>query len=121
MLRPGDADNLNSALTESSGLDAPTIQKRSLQSVIAVHNDDTIVLGGLINDRDNTITTAVPILRDIPLLGPLFRSDTINNRRTELLVLITPRVVHDRRRARKLTEELRLKLSSFNKLVPDEH
>ena len=51
--------------------------------------------------------TGVPLLSEIPILGNLFKTTTDATRRTELLVLLTPRVVRDRHDARVVTDELR--------------
>ena len=110
----------NATSTNSSGIDAPTIQKRMIKSTIAVQNDDTIVLGGLINDRGTNNTSGVPIAKDIPIIGNLFRNESIDERRTELIVLLTPRVAHNRGRANKLTEEFNTKLKDLNRIISTE-
>ena len=67
----------------------------------------TIGLAGLIQDSDTRSNGGIPFLKDIPILS-LFAGTQSNNRsRTELLVLITPHVIHDGRDARALTEDLR--------------
>lgn len=71
----------------------PIITKREMAAQIAVLNRSTIVLGGLVNTDRIVSTTKVPLLGDIPLLGRLFRADTTEDTRTELLVLITPYVM----------------------------
>jgi general secretion pathway protein D len=53
---------------------------------------------------------------DIPVLGNLFSSNSINNQRTELLVLLTPRVVRDQEEAREVTQELRRRLRGIGNL-----
>lgn len=96
--------------TTTSGIDSPTIQQRKVKSTIAVYNQDTIALGGLIRDRIEKATTGVPVLSDIPLVGNLFKSIDDSASRTELLVLIKPQVVRNQDDARAVTEELRDKL-----------
>ena len=110
----------NATSTDSSGIDAPTIQKRLIKSTIAVQNDDTVVLGGLISDRGTDSEAGVPIVKDIPLLGNLFRRDSTEDRRTELIVLLTPRVVHDRGRAYQLTKEFSDKLQDLGRIMSEE-
>ena len=84
----------------------PVITKREMQASIAVPSRSTIVLGGLVStDRRNT-RSKVPILGDIPILGTLFRSDTRNDNRTELLVLMTPYVLMTPEEARQETVRL---------------
>ncbi len=99
--------------TTSSDLDAPTIQQRAIDSVVAVHSGETVMLGGLIRDTASRGGSGVPGLRRVPLLGKLFSSSGDTTRRTELLVLITPRAVANRGEARAVTEEFRKKLKSL--------
>ncbi len=77
---------------------------------MAIQSGETVALGGLIRDTDSDIETGIPILSRIPILGALFRSTDTFTKRTELLVLITPRVVGSLQDARDVTEELRRRL-----------
>jgi general secretion pathway protein D len=84
----------------------PIITKREMKAQIAVASRSTIALGGLVsNDRRKT-RSKVPILGDIPIVGALFRKDTDNNNRTELLVLLTPYVLTTPEEAQRETERL---------------
>ena len=98
--------------TESSGIDSPTISQRRLSSTIAVGDGESIALGGLIQDRRNIGRSGVPGLSDIPVLGSLFRSTSNQSNRTELMLIITPRVVRDASEARAVTRELRNRLTT---------
>jgi general secretion pathway protein D len=102
--------------TTTSDIDSPTIQQRSIESTVAVQSGDTVALGGLIRDRDEESVTGVPLLSSIPVLGNLFKTTQNQVRRVELLVLITPRVVRNRREALEVTEELRRRLSTLGPL-----
>lgn len=97
--------------TTSSTINSPTFQQRRVRSRVVVQDGDTIGIAGLIRDRGRQGSSGLPGLSRIPLLGALF--GTVENRteRTELLVLITPRVVRDQRDARLLTEEMRRTLT----------
>jgi general secretion pathway protein D len=101
------------AATTTSNIDAPTIQNRQIDSVVAVNSGETIVLGGLIQDQRSTGESGVPFLRRIPGLGKLFGRTDNERARTELMVLITPRVVADRTDARAITDEFRRKLQGI--------
>ena len=81
-----------------------------MTSRVVVQDGQTIGLAGLIRDSVTRGNQGIPWLKDIPLLG--FLAGTQNNvrARTELLVLITPHVLHDQRDARALTEDLREQL-----------
>lgn len=71
----------------------PIIDRRKLTSEFLVANRQTIVLGGLMQDRRSDSENGVPILKDIPILGRLFRRDVDSTEKRELLVFVTPRVV----------------------------
>ncbi len=71
----------------------PEITKRELSAQIAVQDRETIVLGGLVLNRNQKSSTQVPFLGDIPVLGNLFRFKSNTEERTELVVLITPYVL----------------------------
>jgi general secretion pathway protein D len=94
----------------------PTISQRRIASTIAVNSGETIALGGLIRDSHTETVQGVPLLSDIPILGNLFKTTTDVKRRTELLVLLTPRVVRDSGDARNITEELRKRLRALESL-----
>jgi general secretion pathway protein D len=91
----------------------PTIQNREITSTVAVQSGETLVLGGLIREVNEFTESGIPILRKLPLIGPLFRSTTQNDNRTELIVLITPRAVQNMQEARMVTEELRSKMQGI--------
>ena len=76
-------------------------------------------MAGLIRDNVSEGNTGLPFLKDIPVLGTLFSTQGNSRMRTELLVLITPHVVHDQRDARALTEDLRSQLINAG-LVPQQ-
>jgi general secretion pathway protein D len=95
---------------------SPTISQRRIASTVAVASGETIALGGLIRDNKTNAVTGVPLLSDIPYLGNLFKTTTDFQRRTELLVLLTPRVVRDSDDARTVTDELRRRLRSVEPL-----
>jgi general secretion pathway protein D len=94
----------------------PTISQRRIASTVAVNSGETIALGGLIRDTDTETVQGVPLLSDIPILGNLFKTTTNIKRRTELLVLLTPRVVRNSMDARSITDELRRRLRALEGL-----
>ncbi len=104
----------------TTGLNSPTINKRSAQTTVAVQSGDTMVLGGLIKDDKNSGSSGLPILSDIPILGALFGAKTENSTRRELIITITPKVVNDNQQAREVTAEFRRKLSGMRLLNPEQ-
>jgi len=104
--------NIDTTTTPTAGISSPTFFQRSIQSRVVVHDGQTVGLAGLIQDTSSAGNQGIPWLKDIPILG--FFAGTQNNARTrtELLLLLTPRVVRDQRDAREATEELRQGLSN---------
>ena len=100
----------NAVSTTSSDIDAPTIQLRQIESTVAINSGETIVLGGLIQDTETNAESGIPVLRRIPFFGKLFGQTRDEVRRTELLVMITPRVIRNRNEAKEVTEEFKRKL-----------
>jgi general secretion pathway protein D len=85
-----------SALTSQTiqaALNAPVISTREAETSAIVKSGHTIIIGGLIDDSQQTTQSGVPILQDIPILGGLFRSRGTSHTRTELALFVTPHVV----------------------------
>ncbi|MGF1464166.1 MAG: type II secretion system secretin GspD [Maricaulaceae bacterium] len=102
--------------TLSSGIDSPTISQRRIESTVAVQSGSTIALGGLIEDSRNTTNSGFPGLRRIPVLGRLFETSSDIRERSELLVLIRPRVIGAQSEAQAATEELRRRMRTLEPL-----
>ena len=96
--------------TTSSTIQSPTIQQRKIDTTVAVQDGQTLALGGLISDNVTRGVTGVPWLSELPVVGALFGTNTDNNERTEIIVLVTPHVVRDAQTAQSVTDELRAKL-----------
>ena len=89
----------------------PDLSKKQLSSVISVVNEQSIVLGGLINKNSNYQTIKIPILSDIPLLGSLFSYTRKNISSNELVIIITPHIILDKNNTKnKKLEELQSQL-----------
>lgn len=91
----------------------PTITKREIQTNVAVQSGETIVLGGLIDDKNTYNRNGVPLLHELPLLGPIFGGTERSNIKKELVVLLTPRVMKSRQDAQDVTEEFKRKLTGI--------
>ena len=89
----------------------PTTTKRQAGAKVAVRNGETIILGGFISDSRSTAISGVPDLMNIPGLGNLFRSTSIENLRTELIMLMRPTVLPTPEVAAVVATEERNKLS----------
>jgi general secretion pathway protein D len=104
--------NINQEVSKASesalkGNLTPIISKRNVTSDIVVQSGRTAILGGLIEDRMDETESGVPILRKVPVFGNLFKQNTNNVRRFELLVMITPRVVRRSSEIENITRMLR--------------
>ena len=99
--------------TASSEIDSPTIQQRQIKSSVAVQSGETIVLGGLITEQRERGKSGVPVLSRLPVVGDFFgKTDKVLNR-TELVILLTPRVVKNQQDARLITREFKNKLTGI--------
>lgn len=103
----------------TTGLNSPTINKRSAQTMVAVQSGDTMVLAGLIKDDKTVGSSGIPLLSEIPVVGALFGAKADTNNRRELIITITPRVVTDNQQARDVTAEFRKKLTGMTKMNLD--
>lgn len=77
----------------NSSIASPTILNRSLTTQIALGDGWTGVLGGLISNTYSKANTGIPFLKDVPVVGSLFQTNTVSGTRTELLILLTPTIV----------------------------
>jgi general secretion pathway protein D len=103
----------------NTAVGSPTFSDRVVRTRVAVQDGQTVGMAGLIRDTSTEDNNGFPFLKDIPLIGTLFSTQANTRNRTELLVLITPHVVHDQRDARALTEDLRSQLINAG-LIPQQ-
>jgi len=94
----------------------PPISQRNLTTQVAVQSGETVLLGGMIQDQTIQSKSGVPLLSRIPLIGNLFSNTDHSHHRTELIVLITPRVVSNSDEARQMTREYESKFESIKPL-----
>ena len=108
---------INQAVTDVGSVDTATGQRSFLQrqfsSKVAVRSGETLVLGGLIRDNTSNGKSGLPGLHDIPLLGNLFGSTKTSVNRTELVVVITPRVVRTEQDVRQVGQDLKDRMSNL--------
>jgi general secretion pathway protein D len=97
----------------------PTFLQRQISSIVAVRSGESIVLGGLIRDTQSTGKSGVPLLQDVPVVGNLFSNNTNTGARTELLVVITPKVVRSDIDVREVSEELRDRLQGLREVLSE--
>ncbi|PIR18436.1 MAG: type II secretion system protein GspD [Deltaproteobacteria bacterium CG11_big_fil_rev_8_21_14_0_20_49_13] len=100
----GEGDNISmkieQSLSDFSGVSndpqvpRPT-KERSIKTSVVTKDGQTVVLGGLMEDKSGTDKSKIPLLGDIPILGNLFKRTTISKQKVNLLIFITPHVVKD--------------------------
>jgi general secretion pathway protein D len=82
---------VNSLAGISNGI--PQIATRDTQTTVAMREDETLVIGGLIQDTTTRFDTKIPLLGDLPLVGRAFRNQTLNRSRNELIITVTPHII----------------------------
>jgi general secretion pathway protein D len=97
---------------------SPTIDKKEIDSSVAVHDGETIVLGGLISNDVTDNKVGIPWVYNLPLIGSLFGTTDKTNTKTELVILITPRVVKDKQDSRVISNEFKRKLTGIYQDAP---
>jgi general secretion pathway protein D len=96
---------------------SPTFLKREAETSVVLLNNQTLVLGGLIQTRREVGKTGIPLLMKIPVLGYLFGATKETTKKTELLILITPRVVGTPADANRVTEEFRRSIPALEEPI----
>ncbi len=99
--------------TVPGGPNSPPISKRTLDTKLTLKHGTTYVLGGLISKRKEVSGRGVPFLKDIPLLGRAFKTNVESDKRTELVVMITPYIMNDDNDARAVTDAIRKQLGPW--------
>jgi general secretion pathway protein D len=98
------------AKTESSAINSPTFQTRNITSSVAVRSNQAVVLGGLIQDQRTDGQQGIPGLYRVPLIGALFGERTKGANRTELVVVLTPKVMSSDQDIEAVTADFRSKV-----------
>jgi general secretion pathway protein D len=104
--------------SSSQSISSRSFLQRSVTSKVVVKSGQTLVLGGLIRDNRSEGQSGFPILYKIPVLGALFGNTEEQVDRTELIVLITPRVVENSQVADQVTEEIKRKMQELAPMIP---
>ena len=105
----------SSSVNEAAVFTQPAFSKRSTNTNIVVKDKQTLVIGGLMETTKSHSNVGVPILKDIPLLGRLFKARGDRLRKSELIIFITPYVIADISEANQATKDFRSKLLNITK------
>ena len=93
----------------------PTTSKRSAKTTVVAKDQETVVLGGLIQERNLRNVQKVPVLGSLPVLGWLFRSETTKKTKTNLLLFLTPYIIRDQSDYRRIFERKMAERAEFVK------
>ena len=107
----------NVVANRTSGIDSPTIRQRKVETSVALGDGQTLALGGLVQESNSDSRSEVPGLGKVPVLGNLFRKKNSRKGRTELLILIRPRVIMNDQDAAEATGYWRKKVSGADSLL----
>ena len=109
--------DVEQSVTDVGNVDLATGQRtfleRNIMSRVAVRSNESVVLGGLIRENASATDSGLPLLHRVPVLGTLFGATSTENRRTELLVIITPRVINNEQELRDVSRELRSRVRNM--------
>ncbi len=89
----------------STGSTVPQVGTRTAETLLTIRDGDTQVLAGLINDRESNIYTGIPGLIDLPVFRRLFTDQNLNREKSEIILLITPRIIRNNIRPTNLESE----------------
>jgi general secretion pathway protein D len=109
--------SISSASPSASGTN-PDIDDKSVSTTVMVPSGDTILMGGFIQDKGNNGTSGLPFVSTIPVLGGLFGSQNWNADRTEVIMLITPRIMASVEETRSVVDDLRQQMSKIETMMP---
>ena len=92
--------------TDSSSINSPTIRTRSIQTTLTLRDGGSVLIGGLIRSNEGDGEVGVPILGKLPGIGKLFRGDSMEQRRTELMIMIIPYILNSPDEVESLSDDL---------------
>jgi len=100
----------------ASDIDSPTFPIRKTETSLVIKSGHPIYLGGIIDISNEDSAKKFPILGDIPYIGKIFRSKEMANKKTELMILITPHIINTSEDADRLTKDFKDRLQQIAKM-----
>ncbi|WP_232628498.1 type II secretion system secretin GspD [Methylobacterium sp. Leaf118] len=104
--------------TTTSAINSPTIRQRRVATSVAVSDGHSLAIGGLVQESAQIINESVPVLGDLPLVGPAFRNRIDGRVRTELIVFIRPKVIRGTAEADRIAEDFRQQFKAMMPMRP---
>jgi general secretion pathway protein D len=99
--------------TTAGNTTMPTISTRRVETKLTLRNGSTMLLAGLIDGSSSDGSGGVPLLKDIPIVGSLFKNQTVKKSRREMIILITPYIANDSTEAEAITDSFRKTLGDW--------
>ncbi len=103
--------------TTTGGINSPTFKTRKATTYLVAQSGQTILIGGLMQTQKEVITSGIPFLKDLPLLGYIFGKKKFVTKKTELLFAITPHVIKCKEDADIMTREFSEKVKSLREIL----
>jgi general secretion pathway protein D len=110
-----EVDEQTEEIASTDPVLGPTTSKRSAKTTVVVKDQETVVLGGLIQDRTVKGVNKVPFLGSLPIIGWLFRSEDTTRTKTNLLLFLTPYIIRDQSDYRRIFERKMAERAEFVK------
>ncbi|MFF8801543.1 MULTISPECIES: type II secretion system secretin GspD [unclassified Methylobacterium] len=104
--------------TTTSAINSPTIRQRRVATSVAVSDGHSLAIGGLVQEKAQIVNEVVPVLGDLPVVGPAFRNRVDERVRTELIVFIRPKVIRGTAEADRIAEDFRQQLKAMMPIRP---
>jgi general secretion pathway protein D len=104
---------------DTSDIQSPLILTRSIETTLSVDDGETVLLAGLISENFSEGDSGIPYLKDIPVLGNLFKTQSKAVNKTELIILLTPYIIDSRDTSRSVRDAFRSKLTNISESFDD--
>ena len=108
---------VSNPVAPTGAIQSPSIDRRNVSTQITVEDGTTVAIGGIIRESNIYQRSRVPLLGDIPVVGAAFGSTRITRSKTELIILMTPRVIYDENEIISASEELRSRLRTLRRFI----
>lgn len=108
------SQEVSAAQVTSTGVNtSPTFGTRKIDTKLSLRDGATVLLGGLISNNSSQGNAGIPLLKDVPGLGQLFRTNSDKSDRTELIILVTPYIIANDNEAQSVTDAFRKQLGDW--------
>jgi general secretion pathway protein D len=104
---------------DTSDIQSPIILTRGFETTMSIDDGETVLLAGLISENYSSGDSGIPYLKDIPVLGNLFKSGSQSVQKTELIVLLTPYIIDSTGTSRQVRDAFRSQLSGLTEAFPE--